>query len=632
MHKQGGLGAIYVAHDSRTQREVAFKKLHSETLENPYARHLFRAEALVTAQLQHPSIISVYDIGEYDEGKPYYTMPFVEGRTLCEYIDLLTKNRSTSKLSNVDLLRLLGVFRSVCHAVSYAHSKGVVHLDIKPSNVILGEYGEVILVDWGCAQHTHMQNEAADSDPERSTDTDSTKILDPDPIVATPAYMAPEQGAGDELGTATDIYQLGAMLYEILTGGPPHGRDSFSKLVRKALEDRAGQPWSKPAREVNRRAPPALSAICDRAMAKDPAKRYPTVDALSRDVEHWMADEPVSVYRSGVVSSSVRMIRRHQTLAPILIVTVCLLCFFYVQLLALGLQQRCDQIGYALIRDIGTSVSSVDAMRNFFETRRHVSRQEFRLLAVPFLERHAEVSALEWIPAVSRGEREDYEKAARKEAWPTKELSSDFSFTQLTEDSRLEKSPARDVYYPVFYLEPYSGNETAYGYDVGSSQDRMRSLNLARMSGKTTITRPIKLIQDAPGFLAIAPVSQDLDESVTDRMRGFVLGVFRVERAIASALHSIENDQLSVQVYDVTDPADVSLLWKNSPSADPDVNIGFLSATRRLSLWNRKWLVVAKPKLGFALTNPFSRMKSTDELGQAGDYADPFNSAQHRLR
>lgn len=149
-HRQGGFGSVIVVRDHRTAREVALKWLHSGLRHDAHCRELIEAEARLTASLQHPNIVPVYDIGENADGHFYYTMRLVPGLTLDEYLDLLTAER-TSFPSDSDLRRLVDCLRKICDAVMYAHARGVLHLDLKPSNILVGDFGEVLLVDWGCA-------------------------------------------------------------------------------------------------------------------------------------------------------------------------------------------------------------------------------------------------------------------------------------------------------------------------------------------------------------------------------------------------------------------------------------------------------------------------------------------------
>jgi serine/threonine protein kinase len=624
-HKRGGLGSVFVVRDHRTMRDVALKKLRNKMATNAYAQRLIRTEALVTAQLQHPGIVPVYDVGLDDAGCFYYTMPFVGGRTLSEQIDSCRANRSSSRLSRVDVRRLLDIFRDVCNTVAYAHSKGVVHLDLKPSNIMVGEFGETILLDWGCAKRAGDLAGFDDANLETVTENPTAQTRSESKIVGTPAYMAPEQieGRDTEICPATDIYQLGAVLYEILTGQPPHPNQSLSGILRRTRGVRKGEPWATQVRKANRRVSPALAAICGRAMAEKPTDRYRTVEELSRDVECWMADEPVSVYRAGAFSRALRWVRHHQTLATLVFASCCMLGLFHTQLLRLTMQERCNQLAHALVREVSLSVSSIDTLRSFFETRGGVSRDEFRQLSRPLLERDEQLGALEWIPVVREADRRSYEAAVREENWPSPEISTRFHFSQRSSESRLVEASERDVYYPVYYLEPFLGNEQAFGYDLGSSPDRLSNLKLAAESGSTTITKPMRLVQGDTGFLAVSPVTHDAGRPTPDHPEGYVLGVFKIDEVMASAWRNVDARHLAIQVFDVTEPDHVHLVWSNLASADSAPSVanatsvaspGLLSASRRLSLWNRNWLIVATPRLGFVFLYPFSRMTPPPEL------------------
>jgi serine/threonine-protein kinase len=206
---------------------------------------------------------------------------------------------------------LLGRFVAVCQAVAYAHSRGILHRDLKPANVMLGKYGETLVVDWGLAKPVGRADATAAGEatllPRSGAGSSGTVAGQ---VLGTAAYMAPEQAAGrlDELGPAADIYSLGATLYELLTG-----RVAFeAAYLDLILEDvRAGR--FPPPRRVQPDVPPALNAICLKAMALKPADRYTTAQELAADIEHWLADEPVTAYREPLSARAWRWVRRHRT-------------------------------------------------------------------------------------------------------------------------------------------------------------------------------------------------------------------------------------------------------------------------------------------------------------------------------
>jgi len=206
------------------------------------------------------------------------------------------------------LRKLLDRFRAVCDALSYAHSRGVLHRDVKPHNVIVGRYGETLLVDWGLAKaKSDTATETRPLPPLASRESVETVAGS---TLGTPSYMSPEQADGqlDRLGTTTDVYGLGATLYHLLTG-----RAAFEGGVKEVLDQVRRGEFPTP-RSVRGDIPPALEAVCLKAMVLDPEGRYATVGDLAEDVERWLADEPVYAYREPWIVRARRWVRRHRTL------------------------------------------------------------------------------------------------------------------------------------------------------------------------------------------------------------------------------------------------------------------------------------------------------------------------------
>jgi Flp pilus assembly protein TadD len=247
----GGMGAVLRAHDPAIGRDVAVKIILPQHRNDPASIRRFFDEVRLTGQLQHPGIPPVYDLGQLPDGRPFFAMKLIEGRTL---FDLLREQRGEA-----DLPRFLRYFEAVCQAVGCAHQRGVIHRDLKPSNVMVGEFGEVQVMDWGLAkqlQSTEQRVEAetalAPADPaspepapNHSTriQSDTSSITQVGSAVGTAGYMAPEQARGevDRLDARTDVFALGAILCEILTGGPPfRGTDVLDRLARTARGELAG--------------------------------------------------------------------------------------------------------------------------------------------------------------------------------------------------------------------------------------------------------------------------------------------------------------------------------------------------------------------------------------------------------
>jgi serine/threonine-protein kinase len=316
LHDRGGLGEIFVARDEELHRDVALKRIQERHADNSQSRSRFVVEAEITGGLEHPGIIPVYGLGHFDDGRPFYAMRFVRGASLKEAIQQFHvaegPGHDASERS-LALRRLIGRFLDVCNAVAYAHSRGVLHRDLKPGNVMLGPYGETLVVDWGLAKvigRPEGSSEAGEATLRPSADS-SVVATRPGSFIGTPAYMSPEQARGDvdRLGPASDVYSLGATLYQLLTG-----RTAFEPADFTIMQNRIIRGEFPPPRQVNRGVPAALEAVSLKAMALKPEDRYSAPRALADDLEHWLADQPVSAWREPWTVRARRWMRRHRTL------------------------------------------------------------------------------------------------------------------------------------------------------------------------------------------------------------------------------------------------------------------------------------------------------------------------------
>lgn len=274
---KGGSAILRTCLDNNLGRTVVMKTLHSHLADREYARARFLREARVTAQLQHPNTVPVYEIGQDIEGRLYFTMKKVEGDSLRELLERqILGEEEACRVYNLD--RLLGVVIQVCNALSYAHAHGVVHRDVKPENIFVGSFGEVILLDWGVAKVW-----ALDDDDSTQAVSQHEDLTDVGQRPGTPLYMAPEQvrGGGSKIDARTDVYAVGAVLYEILTLKEPLRGERVSETFEMILKER---PIPPEQRAPDRRIPRLLAAIAMRALEKDPAARFQTmsemVDAL----------------------------------------------------------------------------------------------------------------------------------------------------------------------------------------------------------------------------------------------------------------------------------------------------------------------------------------------------------------
>ncbi|HEX7380195.1 MAG TPA: serine/threonine-protein kinase [Pirellulales bacterium] len=326
-HARGGLGEVFVAHDTELNREVALKRIRDERLDTPQNRARFVLEAEVTGGLEHPGIVPVYSLGTSDDGRPFYAMRFIKGESLKEAIGRYHQANASGRDESqrlLDLRKLLRRFIDVCNAIEYAHSRGVLHRDLKPDNIMLGDFGETLVVDWGLAkplgaaeppvalgpaapEEAALPNDGGNGGkPPWASGTAPTQMGS---AIGTPAYMSPEQAAGDldRVGVAADVYSLGATLYCLLAGRPPFVDEFLAQLLERV---RRGD--LLPPRAVRPEAPAALEAICLKAMSLEPADRYASPKMLAEELERWLADEPVAAHRAQWHERLARWARRHR--------------------------------------------------------------------------------------------------------------------------------------------------------------------------------------------------------------------------------------------------------------------------------------------------------------------------------
>jgi len=305
----GGMGEVHRVRDLALRRSVALKRIRPELAARPSMRSRFLEEAQATAQLEHPGIVPVHELGSDEQGHPYFTMQEVRGRSFTEAI--AAAHAGPARERPVAIRRLVGVLHQASQAVAFAHDRGVVHRDLKPDNILLGAFGEVFVMDWGLAQ---IQGVASDRDDlgfaddaiitERSLSGAHTRY---GTVAGTPAYMAPEQAAGetDRISPRTDVYALGAILYEVLSGRRPFDGESGQQVVQQVL---AGPPPSvgdssasgidetftfDPSTHAtltgwSSTMPSELVAACEKAMARAPADRFDTASAFAAELDAWL--------------------------------------------------------------------------------------------------------------------------------------------------------------------------------------------------------------------------------------------------------------------------------------------------------------------------------------------------------
>lgn len=297
-HATGGLGRISVAVDQKFGRTVAYKEIAGARADSDKAMDLFLKEAEVTAQLEHPGIVPIYDVGQRQDGTPYYSMRFIEGESLRAAISRVhgAGARQSAVWWYRSLRPLIQRLVEVCNAIQYAHSRGVLHRDIKPDNIMLGRFGETLIVDWGLAKRLQV------SDPRDVTESD---------VVGTIGYMSPEQATSPEdVSTATDVFSLGATLFAVLAGKPSSRQSSMAGLIEEMKSGQIACPSS-----INPKAPKPLAAICRKAMNLQPEDRYASVTEFSQELQRWMDREDVLAYREPMTERISRWVGRRKVTA-----------------------------------------------------------------------------------------------------------------------------------------------------------------------------------------------------------------------------------------------------------------------------------------------------------------------------
>lgn len=284
---RGGMGAVFRARHLHLGREVALKMILSGTFASPEEIRRFLAEAVAAASLEHEQIATIYEVGQH-LGYPYFTMQLIQGGSLSERLDRYRADpESAARL----------VFQ-IAQAVEYAHQQGFIHRDMKPSNILIDDRGVPHIIDFGLAKRVK-----GDRDP---------GLTQHGAAVGTPSYMAPEQadGRGGDLSPATDVYGLGAILYELLTGRPPFRARTVNETIMQVLEREP-----EPPRQINPSAPRPLEMIALKCLEKRPERRYPSARAMAADLDRYLQGEPVAAARIGTLAALGRWIRRNPDLA-----------------------------------------------------------------------------------------------------------------------------------------------------------------------------------------------------------------------------------------------------------------------------------------------------------------------------
>jgi len=287
---RGGMGVVYKARQLQPSRTVALKMIRSGMFASVADIERFHTEAEATANLEHDGVVPIYEMGEHD-GEHYFSMKFIEGQSLAKRLE-------AGDLPRREALELL---KAVCDAIAHAHEQGIVHRDVKPSNILLDSRGRPWVTDFGLAKYLER---------------DSTLTTAGD-VMGTPGYMSPEQAGGHagSVTTASDVYSLGAILYQVLTGRPPIQMDEFDRANLLDALRQVQEADIAPPRSINRRIPRDLETICMKCLEKDPPGRYPTASELADDLGRYLEDEPILARPVSVPRKVLRWARRQPGLA-----------------------------------------------------------------------------------------------------------------------------------------------------------------------------------------------------------------------------------------------------------------------------------------------------------------------------
>ncbi|MEQ8765746.1 MAG: serine/threonine-protein kinase [Planctomycetota bacterium] len=305
----GGMGTVYLATDHELERPVALKVIGAAAL-GPEGAERMRQEAKILARLEHPGLVPVHDVGHLPDGRIYYAMKLVRGQRL-DQIDWTPE-------TSAEVLR---VVERICEAVAFAHAHGVIHRDLKPENVMVGAFGEVLVLDWGVAKVLGEEEAPA---PSASGDRAEGEGTLPGTILGTPGFMAPEQARGqvDRVDARSDVYAIGAILHDLLTRAHRSGNRP------------PGLAWTAPEdpRQLNPEVPRRLAAICQRALAEDPCERYESAEALAADIGRFSRGDAVRAHQDSWLERAGRFVQRYRLPISIvlayLVMRVALFLFF----------------------------------------------------------------------------------------------------------------------------------------------------------------------------------------------------------------------------------------------------------------------------------------------------------------
>lgn len=366
----GGIGTIHQVTDANIGRNVAMKVLRGE---DPTGQKIIRfiEEAQVTGQLDHPNIVPVHEIGINAEGQPFFTMKLVQGRSLQEILDGIRLG-TVDLVSRYSLTELLNVFLKICDAVAFAHARGVIHRDLKPANIMAGAFGEVLVMDWGLAKVLGQGDKETGRKGEEEIDAIHSLRSDQalgdtgeGKIQGTLAYMPPEQAEGrrEAMGPHSDVYSLGAILYQILCLDPPIQGDTFNKALDNI---KAGLILPPERRNILRRdIPLELSAVAMKALSREISGRYNNVDALAQDVRLFLEGRAVSAKEDSFFEGITKLIRRNREFFATATAAALLLATFGI---------------YSFSEIVQRKNTAINAQRDADQQRQAADRQRIKVI------------------------------------------------------------------------------------------------------------------------------------------------------------------------------------------------------------------------------------------------------------
>ncbi len=340
----GGMGKILDVKDLNCRRSVAMKVIKDPG--KVKSKHILRfiVEAQITAQLEHPSIVPVYELSVDGKGNVFYTMKKVNGMTLVEILNNI-RAENQEVLDNFSLIRLLSIFCKICEAVAFAHSKGIIHRDLKPENIMVGDFGEVMLMDWGLAKILSNKDDIdfiedeSDIDGNDSIDSifsdkkvsSSIKTMSGQ-IMGTPGFMPPEQALGkvNDIDMRSDIYALGGILYNMLTLTAPISGLNLKKIIRDIVEGNIKDPIEFNSEYLfphcpNKKIPEPLAAVAMKALESSPSERYQTIQDLQKDIENYLNGFATSVEDAGFFRLLTLLVKRHKKEIIVILISLVIL-------------------------------------------------------------------------------------------------------------------------------------------------------------------------------------------------------------------------------------------------------------------------------------------------------------------